>query len=260
MLSVLWAGTPSFTRQALGVATQSKTKQISPDAMANEATRKGKSVEAIKLYKQALAVSPEYYDARYNLTLLYIQIKDYESAEKSADDLVKIGPTAEAFTLQGIIYVERNNIPKAETSFLNAVRINPKRSSAHEGLGEVYSRIGDRKKELASLKIANDLNPKSANLQNNLGRAYQLSDDLGLAIVHYKIAVSLNPRRAEFHYNLGDALFFQESYSEALAQLKQARALDAGIEGLDIRLATTYDRLNLTKVRKLRIPMMFPFT
>src|SRR5262245_57886943 len=147
-----WLLTALTAYELVGVVSTAQTlsEKIKPEAInlaarATDAYAKKNVAEAIALYKQALAISPKYYNACFNLVVIYISQRDYKNAENQAKALIAVAGTSEAHLLLGKVYLAKSNLPQAEAAFNEAVRLSRKNFLAYEGLAEVYSKAGDVK-------------------------------------------------------------------------------------------------------------------
>jgi len=104
----------------LGRAQVSSTETGSPSAAA--------SMEAARAaYARAVAVNPEYTEARYNLTLTLLQMRRLEEAEVQARALVKAAPDSSQHQfLYGTVTSQRGHAEAAEKAFKTALRLDPK--------------------------------------------------------------------------------------------------------------------------------------
>lgn len=156
--------------------------------------RKGKQVEAERFMKRAVAIAPDYQDARYNLSTLYLNQGRYadciEQSQILYDDptftqpwraltnwgwaAYKLGRVDEArrhlgyasdynprywptlFNL-GILASEQGNQTEAVRYFEKALDLDPGPSAVAEAnyrLAEIYVSMGNRRQAIASLRTA----------------------------------------------------------------------------------------------------------
>ncbi len=104
---------------------------------------------AIKDYKQALQLDPEYTKAQYNLSLSYMKAGLYEDAVASFDKLMAIeGPTFRAYYSQGLAYYYLKNYSGALDSFELALDFK-ETPVLLNAIGRVYAAKGDKKEAVA---------------------------------------------------------------------------------------------------------------
>ncbi|MDP6651838.1 MAG: tetratricopeptide repeat protein, partial [Gammaproteobacteria bacterium] len=129
--------------------------------------------KAIRNYKQAITIKPDYVEAYSNL---------------------------------GIALKEKGDLGAAIETYKQAIKINPSYAEAHSNLGNALKEKGDLSAAVKSCNRAIELKPTSAEAHNNLGIALQGSGKLKAAIESCNRAIKISPEYAEAHSNLGNAL------------------------------------------------------
>lgn len=119
--------------------------------------KKGSVDQAIDAYKQALKENPGYSDAHDFLGNLYqkqnnfdLAISEYQKALKSNSDSDII------LTHLGTAYFNKDQYQTAIEYFNKALMINPRNVSAYVQLAHSFSKLGDNKKALDTLRIGFD--------------------------------------------------------------------------------------------------------
>ena len=86
---------------------------------------------AIDKYLQALRTDPTFSEARYNLALLYIQKRDYDSAVRELEDALKQDPQNSRFNLKvAEIYAYQGKVAMAKKNLQEVLRIDPQDAQA----------------------------------------------------------------------------------------------------------------------------------
>ena len=119
----------------------------------------GKWKEALKSYKQAVRINPDFAEAHFNLGAAYYELGEYKKAIKSYKQAVRLDPDfAEAHLYLGRVYNVSFKLKKAIKSFKQAIRLNPNYVDAHFLLGVAYIGIKDRDSALEQYRILKRLN------------------------------------------------------------------------------------------------------
>jgi tetratricopeptide (TPR) repeat protein len=199
-----------------------------PDAhnnLGNSLEGLGHLEEAIEEYKKVLTLKPRYAKTYYNIGMLYYKQGEFSKALEAFEEAIRIEPNfAEARNNLGVIYNENDKNNEAIEQFKVAISLKPDYADAHINLGVVYKKLGRFNEALIEYQTALILNPNQAETYNNLGVIYKKLDRLDDAVKAYNSALKLKPDSAEIHYNLGNA--FQEKKMEgAIQEYKTAVSL-----------------------------------
>jgi tetratricopeptide (TPR) repeat protein len=158
-------------------------------ALAMQAHRAGRSVEAEALYRQALALNPRQPQACYLLGAVCQALGKWDHAEASVRQAIEQQPGhVEAINLLGVLLARRQRVAEALDCFCRAVQ---------GGLA--------RPEVLQNLRLA----------------CRQLVTSAG-AVPLLERAVSVRPEDAEVHYRLGLALAEEQQWDRAADVLQQA--------------------------------------
>jgi protein O-mannosyl-transferase len=155
-------------------------------------SEKGKISEAIENYRLALAIEPNYEDARNNLGHALAGQKKFEEA---------------------IQHYEWG------------LRIRPKHTELHNNLGNALAEIGRLDEAIAHYRFVLEQKPDHADGHNNLGIALAMKGQLEQAIPHFEAAIRLKPNNASAHSNLGNAFAAQRRFEEAAREYQECLRL-----------------------------------
>jgi len=113
----------------------------------NKATswmQKGQYSKAIPLYKAAIALSPNFTDAHYNLAVILFSLDDIEGAKNEYEIVLTLQPyDIDALNNLGVIHIKQGNFEKAKELFEKALSINKEVALTHRNLAAYYEKIGD---------------------------------------------------------------------------------------------------------------------
>lgn len=189
----------------------------------------------------------------FSLFILFFLVQNIAQAGFYAQITTSSPSNEQKYIKNGTIYVEEYKLDAAKEQFLKALKIAPKSSEAHNGLGLVhyykttssdYNIIKNRTNMLdlaqKEFETAINLNPKNASAYNNLGRIFQEKGKLDLAKKNYQKAIELNPSFADAICNSGQIDFLQNKIPEAIVKYKKAIKLNSKSPKSYIYLAQAY--------------------
>lgn len=133
----------------------------------------------------------------------YYELEMYNEAIKFYKEAIKLNPDfTEAFVDLGITYYKLGEYSNAIEVYKKAVRLNPHSSSIYNKLGSAYIIHGSYSKALDSFKKAVEIDPKNPVPHYNLGIAYYLNGKRDTAFKEYTILKELDMDRAKSLLNL----------------------------------------------------------
>jgi tetratricopeptide (TPR) repeat protein len=223
---------------------------------------KGENEKTAAELREVLRLDPRNADASYKLAwLLLSQGQIDEGINTIAEARKSQPPSAPLFALLGDAYSRKNNLEKAEESYLLALNESGINSDAMLGLAAIYQRKGDAntaflylarakaaigdspdllykfaliavKSQLGAdaiiaLKRAIELRPKESSYYFALGVAWLTKPDLQEAELVFRQFLKLQPDNAQGQNYLGYVLLKEKSYPEAREWLEKSIRKDA---------------------------------
>lgn len=153
------------TSDGLWLAT-AKTSPSSPNNHNNLGDlygRQGKNDLAIKEYKTALALKPNYADVYHNMANTYVSMKDYDNAIINYKKAVEINPNLwQSDQNLAALYFNQKDFKNAFYYMNNAVLVNPSNPTLHYNLGKIYANAGDIDNAKKEMLKALNINPQYA--------------------------------------------------------------------------------------------------
>jgi len=150
---------------------------------------RGATKDAVALYRQAVALTPNDPDAWYNL---------------------------------GVAAAECCDRAEARQALATAARLDPKRAAAHNALGVLQMEAGEGEDAVRTFQRAIDSDPRDARGWNNLGNALRALGRIDEAETAYRKATTLAPTYADPFNGLGVLLVQQRLPREALTYFETA--------------------------------------
>jgi tetratricopeptide (TPR) repeat protein len=181
---------------------------------------------AVKSYKQALAIKPDYAEAHSNLGVTFKELGQLEEAVKSYEQALAIKPDyAEAHNNLGNTLRELYQLDAAVKSYKQALAIEPNYAEAHSNLSITLQELGQLDAAVKCCEQALAIKPDYAEAYYNLGGTLKEFGQLEAAIKNYEQALAVKPNYAEAHSNLGGTLYELGQLERAVKSFKQALAI-----------------------------------
>jgi adenylate cyclase len=212
--------------------------------------------KAEALYKQALALDPNYAQAYAGLSEDYIvwsnyshpedQKLYYEKAREMATKALQLDPNlAEAHAVMAGVSGEWDwDFARADQEFKKALELNPNYASGHQWYSEFLAAMGRFDEAKAEALKAVEADPLSLIVLDNLGRAYAGAGQWDKAIAQFERVIEINPDWPKAYQDFGDVLWDKGDDRGAFQQYRkwnQLRGLQKGLEETD-ELIAVFDR------------------
>ena len=211
----LYAGEPSVVH-ATEFPVVSAAEGI---ARGDDAWRQGKLDLAVYLYVQSLAFDTSSAQPFLKIAAIHEQLGNRVLAIKAFELALERDPdNAGANERLGLLYVEDKQDEIADTMLKTAIRIDPRRWRAYNGLGILADRRGDFGTAKQNYDEAQRLQPDNAGVINNRGYSRFLAGDLPGAESDLRLAISLGAPAGAWS-NLARVQAAQQRYEEALESL-----------------------------------------
>ena len=177
---------------------------------------------AIRSYKKALKINPDYADAYSNMGNALKDKGDLEAAIQSYKQALKIKPDyAQAYNNMGNALKDKGDLEAAIQSYKQALKIKPDYAQAYSNMGNALKSQGDVEAAIDSFKQALKIKPDYAQAFNNMGNALSEKGDLEAAIENYKQALKIKPDYVQAYNNIAIALKDKGDLEAAIDSYKQ---------------------------------------
>lgn len=168
--------------------------------------KKEKVTSALEHLEKAVAIYPKFLEAQLLLGFGYMDLQQWEKAEKSLRAAIEINSNAStAYFAIGEMYRQKKKFPEAEKVLLDGIKVNEKSAEGHSTLAKVYWEMASLEKNEEQLKKTlenswQEVN-KSLKLNPNLAEAHLLAGNLLLrahrakdALTHFEMYLKLSPK------------------------------------------------------------------
>ncbi len=171
----------------------------------NALYKEGKYQEALPYFKNFLAGNPDQYKMGINLGNCYLQLKLYENAVKTFEQVIagfkKDTPNlkgnasvASLYANIGEAYSAMNNLEKAAANYKQSMEISPPTDAAVAyNVAEILFNGGITDEAIEYYTLAAKLKPEMAIYYSKLGYAYLNKGDLETAISNFEKFIKLAP-------------------------------------------------------------------
>lgn len=142
----------------------------------------GNQKDAISLYQQILAASPNEPQVYFALARLHLRSQSLNLAEENILYALKLQPNnADYHEFYAVVLIELGRRNEAERELHKAIPLKPLDGSPHNLLGDLFLGAGQIEAAVAAYKRAVELAPKEPEYRLNLARAYRVKGDAAAA-------------------------------------------------------------------------------
>lgn len=186
------------------------------------------------IYKLALAITPDFLDAKYNLANNAFWQERYQDAIAIYRELIDIQPTAKFWHNLGRAYLEVSDTSAARAAYKAAVSLDGAYAYGHASLGLMAERDGNFPEMRQHYRQAVKYLPGSDEYWYKLGLALMRVDSLTASEQALKKALGLNPAQRGAMFNLGKVYQMTGSPQAAtlLEKAEELRSSEAEISRL----------------------------
>lgn len=154
----------------------------------------GLTRDAEQFWRVAIACSPDYAEAHYNLGVVHYRRHDLEGAARCFDRALTLSPGhAPALNNLGAVLTRQDRFAEAEPLLERAVALDPGNAEAHNNLGLALMELGQLDKARASFDRALALKPRLAEALASRGKLCIESGELEAAIGFLDAAIEAKP-------------------------------------------------------------------
>lgn len=140
-------------------------------------------------------------------------------------DIVKPGPTADAYYRIGVLLQDHNELDEAIKSYEKAIAVDPYMADAYYNSGVAYQKKGMLQEAIASYQRVLDLNPNHEKANLNFGISLKDMGQYDAAGKYFERAVQINPEYDIAYYNMGNISYFKGRFEEARQLYEKAVAI-----------------------------------
>ena len=181
------------------------------------------SVSLFECVLARLGNDPYRTDIYFRLGNVYVAQNRLDEAIRQYREAIRLKPDyAEAHNNLGAAFLNKGQTAEAIGQFKEALRLKPDDAQAHNNLGAALLNQGRTDEAISQFQEAIRLKPDDAGIRNNLRKALLKKGQLDEAICQFQEAIRLKPDDADAHNNLGAVLLEKGQIEEAISQLQEA--------------------------------------
>jgi serine/threonine protein kinase/Flp pilus assembly protein TadD len=207
--------------------------RLKPDDPANHnglgsllCNRRGDVDGALKAFRRAIAIDPNYSLAHENLASAFYRRGDLRGAADAYREAIRLDPrSAQAHCYFGKALAQMGKIDEAIPLLRKAVQLKPDYAEGHSNLGIALSMHDAPDEAVTALRRAIELDRNDAFAHYTLGNIALRKQRWLDAVTEFTAALRLQPDMAEAHCNLGLALREKGQLRAALAELRLGHEL-----------------------------------
>lgn len=186
----------------------------------------GNTDKSLEIYNKISAINHADTLAAYKSGLIYIEKNDLGKAEQIADELVKNYPKkADGHRLKGLVYYHKKNYADALTSLQNSIKIAPT-LEGYYFLGLCYYNQGELETALSQFRKILDNVPTSRQARLMTATILLSQKHIDDAITEIKKVLQNDDQDAVAHNMLGNAYMTKGMFEDGMHELNQATRID----------------------------------
>ncbi len=177
----------------------------------------------VRLWQEAVRLSPENRSAHLNLGVSLMIREEYDQAEAEFRRALVLAPDyAHAYYALGLLEIRRERYAEADAFLTEAIALASDYSGFYHALGDVAMKRRQAQAAEAAFRHALALNPRDAKAQAKLGLLAQRAGDLASAESRYRAALAKDPDQTLAQNNLGILYVRRQDWPHALEQFTAA--------------------------------------
>jgi len=198
----------------------------------------------VRLWEEAVRLTPESRSAHLNLGVSHMNRQEYDRAEAEFRRALVVAPDyAHAYYALGLLEIRRERYDEAEAFLAKTIALASDYSGSYHALGDVAMKRGQSQAAEAAFQHALALNPRDAKAQAKLGLLAQRAGDLASAESRYRAALEEDPDQTLARNNLGILYVRRRDWPRALEQFTAAARRDPDDLDAAFNQAMTLDML-----------------
>ncbi len=178
--------------------------------------------EGIACLNRCLDIYYKYTDAHTELGTAYLNIPQYDSAEKQFKIAISQSPYQSiAANNLGTVYLRQGRFAEAIPAYKLAIQIKGDFVQAYCNLGSCYAQLKQFDSAIFYVSQALQFDPNYPEAYMQLGLAYYFSNKYAEAEPYFKKVLELNPTDVNAANNLGATYLYAGKYNDAVNIFKQ---------------------------------------
>ena len=212
--------------------------------LAKQLKKAGKIEAAIKNFRQAIQLKPDYAAAYNNLGTTLQAQEQLTEAKECYQKVLELEPSiAEAHSNLATIWQLEGNFPEAKTGFIKALELKPSYTPALTNLANIYQQEGDLEQAKNILENRLKQQPNNIAVQTKLASILAEQGYLNKALAIYKAILKQQPESADIYIAIAQIYEFRSEFN--LAARGYQKALELAPDNKLYRAVYSHVRLKL---------------
>lgn len=206
----------------------------------------GDTQKAKEAYQKVLTIIPEDTDTLYNLSRLYYNEEDLDTAlayAEQAIDMIEDNGDEMIYYLLALIYEQQNRVEDAIRYYEQTIDLDPAHIEAGGFLSKLYIKQQDYPKAISILKNMVEYNPDNLQFNYELALCLAKIGEWEDTVKYCRRVIEIDPAFVKAYNQLGLALYCMERLNEAVESYKKALEIDPKYATALNNLAYTYEKL-----------------
>jgi len=198
-------------------------------AYMEEETKTGRREAVIGLFQRAVREDPNFWEAYYNLGIVYFNAGRYNQALEQFNKVISALPNFDKpYYGRGLIYEEQGKYKEAIADFKRVTEFNPNDFKPFYYLGKLSLKDKNYKEAEEFLNKSIQLNPEFAPAFYEIGNIHYSQNNFRRAINFYKTASELDASNEQYFLILADTYYRSNIYFSALEAVNRSIAIKPG--------------------------------
>lgn len=193
-----------------------------------------------KYFKTALEIDSTFWEAHYNLGILYYNSQKYDLALEKFKTITKKFPGFEkAFLGLGLIYYKKKDFERAKDNFVIAIDLNPNEFLGYYYLGKISLDLRKFNDAEKYLEKSIEINPNHSESYYQIGNVWYAQELYAKSIPFYRKCIEINQDHIDAKLRLGESYFKSQVYYRALMEFESILTLDPNNANAYFMIGTT---------------------
>lgn len=221
-----WVGAADLAREKKkkeGASTYEESVAWFKKGEAMIGTAKENSEEQAEAFRHAAELQPDFYEAHYNVALIYANQKKRDAAIAALRVATRLKPEQEnALYMLGLLFQEAKDDTQALEQFDAILKNNSLHFKALASKAYSLANLNQTPAAIAAFEQAIKLDPTQVENHYNLALLYLREKNEAKAVDELSAVLTLDAGNPVANYHLGSIYFGQKKYREAIEALKKS--------------------------------------
>lgn len=174
--------------------------------------------KALEQFDSVIQKRADFYKPFYGKGVIYFLQKEYQRSLREFKRVLKLKKDHDrSYYYLGIIYTQMDSVDQGAKYLDKSIEINPNYAPAYYQLSITEKKRGWYKKAINSAKKALKLNPYFYQANNSLGEAYYALNLFEESIIEFNKAIDIRSSYSTAYFNLGNAIYKKGALEEIVS-------------------------------------------